>query len=105
MLKMKNALTKTQYKITCIIAFIIDFIITGFTTSYIWNNIISVVFGVRTLSFWQAWLVSIAIIYFMPKRKKDKNEDEDYAIMLISDTIATVFVWFMCFIGLMFIKF
>lgn len=102
---MKKALTKTQYIITCIIVFIIDFIITGFTTSYIWNNIISVAFGVRTLNFWQAWLVSTAIIYFMPKRKKDKNEDDDYVVMLISDIIATGFVWFMCFIGLMFIKF
>ena len=92
---MKKQLSKTEYVLTSIILFVIDFIITGYAGIYLWNNIIAVVFNVMTLSFWQCWAVSLCLTYFIPRL----NENiDDYAEYLLKDIIGTLFIWFIAFL-------
>lgn len=42
---------KTTKAVLSVIFFIIDFVITGFTTVYIWNNVICQLFALRTFTF------------------------------------------------------
>ena len=88
---MIEKLSKTEYFITSIILFVIDFIITG----YLWNNIIAVVFNVMTLSFWQGWAVSLCLTYFISHLSK---EIDDHAEHLLKDIIYTLFIWFIAFL-------
>lgn len=92
---MIKRLSKTEYTFASIILFVIDFIITGYASIYLWNNIIAVVFNVMTLSFWQGWAIALCLTYFMPHL--DKKID-DYAEHLLKDIIYTLFIWFIAFL-------
>ena len=87
---MKESLTKTEYNLTCIILFTIDFVITGYVSMYLWNNIIATVFSVRTLSFWQCQAVAFCLLYFIPHLRE---KIDDCADMLLTDIIYTLLVW------------
>lgn len=99
---MKTQLSKTEYKLICIILFAIDFVITGYSSVYLWNNIIATVFNVMTLSFWQSWAVSFCISYFIPHSEK---KIDDYAEYWLKDLIYTLLVWFIAFLFVSFVSF
>lgn len=78
------------------VLFIIDFIITGFLTMYAWNNVVSVVFNLMTLSFWQAWAVGSVISFFTYQgRRKIESCTEE----LIYDISYTLVTWLIMFIA------
>lgn len=99
---MKGQLSKNEYRVLSVILFAIDFIITGYAGVYLWNNVISVVFDVMTLSFWQYWIISFCISYFIPHKKE---KVDDYAMFLLEDIIYTLIVWFVAFLAISFISF
>lgn len=77
------------------VLFIIDFIITGFLTMYAWNNVVSVVFNLMTLNFWQAWAVGNVISFFTYHgRRKIENCTEE----LIYDICYSLVAWLIIFI-------
>lgn len=92
---MKKQLSKTEYLLTNIVLFVINFIITGYASIYLWNNIVAVVFNVMTLSFWQGWAVSLCLTYFIPHLNK---EIDDYTEFLLKDIIYTLLIWFIAFL-------
>lgn len=55
---------KKTYAVASLVAFIIDFIITGYTTMYIWNNVCATYLGLQKITFWIGYLISFAITYF-----------------------------------------
>lgn len=69
--------------------YIADFILTGFTTCYIWNTVITTILGVSTITFWQAYALILAIYYFAPRERKT---DIDYIDFLTKDIIWTFIV-------------
>lgn len=93
-------MSKTEKALFGIILFVIDFVITGFTTIYLWNNIICQLFQIRTLTFWQGWIFSFAIAYFLPHTR---SKDDDLVYKLLCDTIYTLLVWFIGFLAVRFI--
>lgn len=82
--------------------FIIDFIITGYTTVYAWNNIIVAVFGFMPITFWQGVFLSIAITYFRPKPDK---KVEDWTRFYLEDIIYTTIMCVLLAIGVNFVGF
>lgn len=93
-------MSKTEKALFSIILFVIDFVITGYVTRYIWNSVVSVFFGVRTITFWQGYLLTFVFSYFLPKfRDKDKDTTEQ----LLTDTIYTLSVWLIVFLLVTFV--
>ena len=75
--------------IAIVCLYIFDFIVTGFTTCYIWNTVIATILGVSTITFWQAYALILAIYYFRPRKSKT---DIDYIDFLTKDIIWTFIV-------------
>ena len=93
-------MSKTEKALFSIILFVIDFVITGYVTRYIWNSVVSVFFGVRTITFWQGYLLTFVFSYFLTKfRDKDKDTTEQ----LLTDTIYTLSVWLIVFLLVTFV--
>ena len=93
-------MSRTGEALLGIVLFVVDFVITGFTTIYLWNNIICQLFNFRTLTFWQGWIFTFVISYFIPYRKR---EDKKLVNKLLFDTIYTLVVWFIGFLAVQFI--
>lgn len=92
---------KTTKTVLSVILFIIDFVITGFTTVYIWNNVICQLFDLRTFTFWQGWVFSFAITYFIP-HQRNKDKDKDWLEFILTDIIYTLLIWFLMFLAVKF---
>lgn len=73
-----------------VLLFIFDFIITGFTTCYIWNSVMPGMFGLREITYWQGWALSLFVMYFKPKSHNAENAD--YVDMFLRDIIYTLIV-------------
>jgi len=93
---------KTAKALIGIILYLIDFVLTGFVTIYLWNNIICQLFDLRTFTFWQGWAFSLIVLWFLPtnRRKTEKLIEE-----LITDIIYTLIVWFIGFLSVTLIVF
>lgn len=88
-------MSKTEKALFGIILFVIDFVITGYATRYIWNSVVSVFFGVRTITFWQGYLLTFVFSYFLPKFR---DKDEDTTEKLLTNIIYTLLVWLIVFL-------
>jgi hypothetical protein len=99
---MKEKLTEMEYNLVSIILYAIDFVLTGYVGMYLWNNVIAVVFGVMTLSYWQVWGISFTLLYFLPKSRKI---NDDVADLLLKDIIYTLLVGFIVFLIVSFVGF
>lgn len=75
--------------------YILDVIITSFLTCYMWNNVISELFGIRSVTIMQGWALSMAITYFQPKKKE---EIKDYKKAIYEDIWYTILLWIITFI-------
>lgn len=95
---------KTAKAVLSVILFIIDFAIAGFTTAYIWNNVICQLFNLRTFTFWQGCVFSFAIRYFVTN-PQGKDKDKDWLNFILEDPIYTLLVWFLTFLAVKFIAF
>ena len=93
-------MSKTEKALFGIILFVIDFVITGYVTRYIWNSVVSVFFGVRTITFWQGYLLTFVFSYFLPKFR---NKDEDTIERIITDIIYTILMWLIVFLLVTFV--
>lgn len=99
---MKKKLTKRDYILASIILYVINFVVTGFTTKYIWNNILAVVLELTTINFWQGWAVGLGICYFLPRPDKKIT---DYVEYILDDLSYTLTIWFFAFLAVTFIRF
>ena len=93
-------MSKTEKALLGIILFVIDFVITGYATRYIWNSVFSSFFGFRTITFWQGYILSLAFLYFLPKFR---SKDDDTAEKFITDIIYTILVWIIVFLLVTFV--
>ena len=93
-------MSKTKKALLRIILFVIDFVITGYATRYIWNSVFSSFFGFRTITFWQGYILSLAFLYFLPKFR---NKDDDTVEAFIIDIIYTILVWIIVFLLVTFV--
>lgn len=50
-----------------ILLFLIDFVITGFVTCYLWNNSMTRILGITSITYWQGWAFSLLVSYFKPR--------------------------------------
>jgi len=80
-----------------VLLFVLDFIVTGYVTCYLWNSIMAGMLGLRTITYWQGWALSLIINYFKQPIGNGKNKT-DYADTLGQDIIYTLIV-----AGLMFL--
>ena len=93
-------MSKTEKALFGIILFVIDFVITGYATRYIWNSVFSSFFGFRNITFWQGYILSLAFSYFLPKFR---NKDEHTIERLITDIVYTLLVWLIAFLLVTFV--
>lgn len=93
-------MSKTEKALFGIMLFVIDFVITGYATRYIWNSVVSAFFGVRTITFWQGYLLTFVFSYFLPKFR---NKYEYTIERLITDIIYTLLVWLIVFLLVTFV--
>ena len=93
-------MSKTEKALLGIIIFVIDFVITGYATRYIWNSVFSSFFGFRTITFLQGYILSLAFSYFLPKFR---NKDDDIAEKFLADIIYTILVWIIVFLLVTFV--
>ena len=93
-------MSKTKKSLLGIILFVIDFVITGYATRYIWNSVFSSFFGFRTITFWQGYILSLAFSYFLPKFR---SKDDDTSEKFITDIIYTILVWIIVFLLVTFV--
>lgn len=97
-------MSKSAKVILSVILYAIDFVITGFVTIYIWNNIICQMFPLRTFTFWQGYAFALATTYFIP-HKNDVEEKKDWIKYILSDVIYTLFIWLLSYLAVKFIAF
>lgn len=88
-------MSKTRKAALGTLLFIVDFILTGFVTCYLWNTVVSYYFGVITITFWQGWLLSFVINYFIPHKKNDERELVE---ILSHDIVYTALTWAIVFL-------
>ena len=86
--------------IKIVVAYLIDLVITSFMTVWMWNNIISELFGITTITIMQGWAVSLAISYFF-KSKSDKQIG-DYFTFILMDIVYTLVLWLIAFVVVLF---
>lgn len=79
-----------------ILIFIIDAIVTSFATVWIWNNIVSQLFGITTINVAQGWAISVAFTYLFSNRKGEKVDD--YGDWFLNDLFHTLFMWLLAFV-------
>jgi len=72
-----------------ILLFLVDFVITGFVTCYLWNSAMTRIFGLTTITYWQGWAISILIGYFKPK---NREKEADTIKALANDIVYTLVV-------------
>ena len=72
-MEMSENKNKKAYVIASLVAFVIDFILTGYVTMYIWNNVCVIYLGLPKITFWIGYLISFTITYFF--RSNDLNRD------------------------------
>jgi len=72
-----------------VLLFLVDFIITGFVTCYLWNNVMTRIFGFTAITYWQGWAISILIGYFKPK---NREKETDTIKALANDIVYTLVV-------------
>lgn len=82
------------------IAFVIDIIITSFTTMWIWNNVFSQLFGITTITIMQGWAVSLAISYFF--KTNTINKEEDNFTQIVRDIVYTILLWLITYVVCLF---
>ena len=80
--------------------FAADFILTGFVTRYIWNNILVTMFGFRLITYWQGWGLTFILYWFFPLNTKTKERNKVQG--LIGDICYTILFWglMILFVGL-----
>lgn len=69
-------------------------LIGGFTNMYLWNNIISELFDIRTLNFIQAMAFDLVLSYFVHQYKQDERSLRDKYIETLSTTITFLIIGF-----------
>ena len=69
-------------------------LIGGFTNMYLWNNIISELFDIRTLNFIQAMAFDLVLSYFVHQYKQDERSLRDKYIETLSTTITFLMIGF-----------
>lgn len=72
-----------------VLLFLVDFIITGFVTCYLWNSTMAGIIGLTTITYWQGWAISLLISYFKPK---NWSNESDTIRDLFKDIIYTLMV-------------
>lgn len=71
------------------VLFVFDFIITGFVTCYLWNSVMSGMFGLMQITYWQGWAISLLTGYFGP-HNWDRESSTDTARNLFKDIVYTL---------------
>lgn len=79
-----------------ILFFIINVIVTSFATVWIWNNIVSQLFGITAINIAQGWAISGVLAYFFSNRKGEKVDD--YGDWFLNDLFYTLFMWLLAFV-------
>ncbi|MDT2813765.1 hypothetical protein P7H75_02825 [Vagococcus carniphilus] len=69
-------------------------LIGGFANMYLWNNIISELFDIRTLNFIQAMAVDLVLSYFVYQYRQDERSTKDKCIETLSVTITFLIIGF-----------
>lgn len=77
-----------------ILLFLIDFVITGFVTCYLWNNTMARVLGATTITYWQGWALSLLVSYFKPKSwGREADTINDLGKDIIYTLICALMMW------------
>lgn len=73
---------------------LVDFVITGFVTCYLWNNTMSRIFGLMQITYWQGWAVSLLIGYFKPKNWDHESDTiKDLTKDIVNTLLIALFMW------------
>lgn len=59
----------------CIVLYAIDWLLTQFTTMFMWNNILIHFFEVDTINMLEAWAISIFVMWFRVPDHDKKTDD------------------------------
>ena len=76
-------------KFLTFILFVIDWLLTGWITCYMWNGILPPLLGVTEITFWQGQAVSLFVTWLVTSSHK-KKEEESMLEGLLYDLVLTM---------------
>lgn len=79
-------------KIFTVLLFIADFLLTQFTTMYYWNGIISNIFEIKTINFFETIALSTFLMYIRYNPNQEKIE-KSYIETIAVDTGVTLVMY------------
>lgn len=74
-------------KLLIVILYLFDFLLTQYTTMYLWNGIISWIFKINTLSFYETVALTFFVAYI--RYKPNEQKVENWIELISKDLIAT----------------
>lgn len=75
------------------VIYILSILMCGFTVMYLWNNILPVIFGIRTITLAQAIAIDLLISFIVTTQVKDNNHNiKDLFVKVLSTCLSTLLV-------------
>jgi len=94
----------TVYKsIVTVLLVVANFIVSGLGATYVWNTVVSEIFGVMTLTFWQVYGIKLVIPLFFGSHKSpldDENSRTKSVIYMVATGITVLIVYILKINGL-----